>query len=110
MYYVFVILSVLVASAAQILLKIGATNTHNSLFLDYFNPWVISGYVLICFSLVVNIFSMSHGIQVKELSIIESLSYLFVPCLSWLCFNEEITRRKACAIAVIMVGIVIFFI
>ena len=47
---------------------------------------------------------------VKEVSIIEALSYLFVPVLSWLFFKEKITWRKAGAIVVIMAGVVVFFI
>ena len=46
----------------------------------------------------------------KEVSIIESLSYLFVPLLSWLFFKERITWQKAGAIAVIMTGVVVFFV
>ena len=60
-------------------------------------------------ALLLNIFCLSHGVQVKEVSIIESLSYLFVPVLSWLFFKEKITWRKAGAIAVIMTGVVVFF-
>ena len=60
-------------------------------------------------SLLLNIFCLSRGIQVKEVSIMESLSYLFVPLFSWLLFKERITWRKASAIAVIMVGVIVFF-
>ena len=60
-------------------------------------------------SLLLNVFCMAHGILVKEIGGIESLSYLFVPILSWLFFNERITWRKAGAVLVIMVGVVVFF-
>ena len=50
-----------------------------------------------------------RSVQVKEIGGIESLSYLFVPLLSWLFFKEKVTWRKASAIAVIMVGVVVFF-
>ena len=61
-------------------------------------------------SLLLNIYCLSHGVQVKEVSIIESLSYLFVPILSWMVFKERITWKKAGAIAVIMIGVVAFFV
>ena len=60
-------------------------------------------------SLLLNVFCMAHGVQAKEISTIESLSYLFVPCLSWFFFKEKITWRKVGAVAVILVGIVTFF-
>ena len=109
MYYIIVILSVLIASVAQMLLKKGATLPHESFIGEYLNRWVIGGYALLGLSLVANIFAMSHGVHVKDVSIIESLSYLFVPLLSLLLYKEKIGWRKIGAIAVIMAGIVIFF-
>ena len=108
-YYLLVILSVLSAAGAQMLLKQGAKKEYSSLLRQYLNPWVISGYGIMGASLLLNIFCLSHGVQVKEVSVIESLSYLFVPVLSWLFFKEEISWRKAGAITLIMLGVVFFF-
>lgn len=110
MYYLLVILSVLSAAGAQMLLKQGAKKQYPTLIRQYLNPWVMWGYGVMGASLLLNIFCMSHGVQVKEVSIIESLSYLFVPVLSWLVFKERITWKKAGAIAVIMVGVIVFFV
>lgn len=110
MYYLLVIVSVLAAAGAQMLLKQGAKKQYPTLLRQYLNPWVIGGYGIMGCSMLLNIFCLSHGVQVKEVSIIEALSYLFVPCLSWLFFKESITWRKAGAIAIIMVGVVVFFV
>ena len=109
MYYILVILSVFAAACAQMLLKRGAQQNHAVFWRQYLNPWVIGGYAIMVCSLVLNIFCMSRGVQVKEVSAIESLSYLFVPCLAFLIFKEKITRRKAIAIAVIICGVLLFF-
>lgn len=109
MYKLLVLVSVLAAAGAQMLLKQGAKKEYSSFVRQYLNPWVIGGYGIMGTSLLLNIFCLSHGVQVKEVSIIESLSYLFVPLLSWLFFKEKVTWRKAGAIAVIMVGVVVFF-
>lgn len=109
-YQILVVCSVLAAAGAQMLLKQGAKTQYTSFLRQYLNLWVIGGYGIMGISLLLNIFCMSHGVQVKEVSIIESLSYLFVPLLSWLFFKEKITWRRAGAIALIMVGIVFFFI
>ncbi len=109
MFYIVVIVSVLVASCAQMLLKKGASLSYTSFLKEYLNPWVICGYTLMGFSLVVNVYAMSKGIQVKEVSIIESLSYLFVPLFSFFFFQEHITRRKVLSIFVILMGIAVFF-
>lgn len=110
MFYILVILSVFAAACAQMLLKQGARRNYAGFWQQYLNPWVIGGYTIMACSLVLNIFCMSHGVQVKEVSIIESLSYLFVPVLAFLLFLEKITRCKLAAIAIIITGIIIFFV
>ena len=109
-YYLFVVFSVLAAAGAQMLLKQGARKQYSLFWRQYLNSCVIGGYGIMGASLLLNIFCLSHGVQVKEISTIESLSYLFVPCLSWMFFKEKITWRKAGAIAVIMAGVVVFFV
>ena len=109
LYYVFCLVSVFSAACAQMLLKQAARKQYPSFLRQYLNPLVIGGYGIMGCSLLLNVFCLSKGVQVKELGGIESLSYLFVPCLSWLFFKEKITWRKAAAIAVIMAGMVVFF-
>lgn len=74
------------------------------------NGWVIGGYAIMFGTMVMNIFAMSKGVQIKELSIIESMSYLFVPALSFIVFQEKLTWRKILAIAIIITGIIVFFV
>lgn len=109
MLYLLVILSVFLASGAQMLLKKGALQPHGSFLKEYLNPWVIGGYVILGLTLVLNIYAMSRGIQVKEVGIIESLSYLFVPLMSLLFFKERLTPRKTLSIVIIIAGIAVFF-
>lgn len=110
MYYILVILSVFAAACAQVLLKQGARKGYTPWWRQYVNGYVIGGYAIMLAAMAVNIFAMSRGVMVKEVSIIESLSYLFVPVLSFCFFRERITWRKVCAIAVIMIGVIIFFV
>ena len=109
MYYALVILSVFAAASAQMLLKQGARQNYANFWRQYLNPWVIGGYAIMACSLVLNIFCMSRGVQVKEVSTIESLSYLFVPFLTFLLFRERITWRKIGAILIIISGVILFF-
>ena len=108
-YKILVVFSVFAAACAQMLLKQGAKKDYPSFIKQYLNPWVISGYGIMGLSLLLNIFCMSKGVMVKEVSIIESLSYLFVPLLSFVIFKETISRRKILAIGVIMSGVIVFF-
>lgn len=109
LYYLLCVFSVLSAAGAQMLLKQGASKKYGNIIRQYLNPWVIGGYAIMGCTLLLNVFCMSRGVLIKELGGIESLSYLFVPLLSWLFFKERITWRKAGAIAVIMAGVVVFF-
>ena len=110
MKYLIVILSVFLASCSQMLLKQGARQEYGVWWRQYVNGWVISGYAIMFGTMVMNIFAMSRGVQIKELSIIESMSYLFVPTLSFILFKEKLTWRKIAAIAIIIIGVIVFFV
>ena len=108
-YALIAIGSVFTAACAQMLLKQGARRGYSPWWRQYLNGWVISGYGIMFATMVVNIWCMHHGLQLKELSIIESTSYLFVPALSWAVFKEPISWRKGLAIGVIITGVIVFF-
>lgn len=108
-YKLIVILAVFTAACAQMLLKKGAIIHYPNVLRQYLNPWVIGGYTIMGLVMLVNIWAMSRGVLLKEVGIIEALSYLFVPALSWFFFRERITWLKAGAIGIIMIGIVVFF-
>ena len=110
LYYIIVILTVFAAACAQMLLKQGARREYASWWRQYFNPWVIGGYGIMACSLVLKIWCMSKGVQVKEVSVIESMSYLFVPILAFMLFKEKLTLRKVCAIGIIITGVILFFV
>ena len=101
---------VFTAACAQMLLKQGARKGYSPWWRQYINPWVISGYTVMFIAMAANIWCMHKGLQLKDLSIIESMSYFFVPALSWCIFREPINRRKALAIGVIIIGVIVFFI
>lgn len=108
-YHLIVAGSVLVAAFAQMALKKGASLEHSSVIFEYLNVWVIGGYALMLASLLIDVWAIGKGVQVKEVSTIESLSYMFVPLLGWLFFGERISLKKAGAIALILGGVVVFF-
>ena len=110
MIYLLVICNVFLSSISQMLLKKGADNNHTSIVTEYLNPWVVGGYAILGCTLLINVFALSKGVKLKELSIMESLSYFFVPILSMLLFKEKLSSRKIASIFLIIIGIIIFFI
>lgn len=109
MFYALALFNVFVAALAQMLLKKAADSRHSSIVREYLNPWVISGYGLMALVLISNIYVLSNGVLLKELGTIEAFSYLFVPVLAFIFFKEKLSPRKMLSIALILVGVVIFF-
>ena len=110
MMYIIVISSVFIAACAQMLLKQGARQQYDTWWRQYINGWVIGGYAIMLGTMLMNIFAMSRGVLVTEVSIVESMSYLFVPILSFVIFKERLTWSRVGAIFVIIIGIIMFFV
>ena len=109
MTYLFVILGILSCSLSQLLLKKSAKVDHTSTIYEVVNPMVILAYTVFFCSLLVNIWAMSKGVQLKEMAMLESLGYIFVPLLSWLFLKETITKRMVLAVFIIISGIIVFY-
>jgi len=109
-FHLIVLAGVLASAFAQMLLKRGAMLEHRSIVFEYLNPWVIGGYLILFGVMLLDVWAISKGVQIKEVSIIESASYLFVPLLGWAFFSEKISPAKMAAIVLILGGITIFFI
>ena len=109
MTYFFVILGILSCSLSQLLLKKSAKVVHSSKVNEVLNPMVIIAYAVFFCSLLVNIWAMSKGLQLKEMAMLESLGYVFVPILSFLVLKEHITLRTVCATLMVVLGIFVFY-
>jgi drug/metabolite transporter (DMT)-like permease len=109
MIYLLVILGIFSCSLSQLFLKKSANREHRSKLFEIINPLVIFSYGIFFCSLLINIWAMSHGLELKELAILESLGYVFVPLLSYLVLKETISMRTITAIAVILFGIFVFY-
>lgn len=109
MIYLFVLLGILSCSLSQLLLKKSAKTVHSSKVCEVLNPMVIIAYAVFFCSLLVNIWAMSKGLLLKEMAMLESLGYVFVPLLSFLILKEKISRRTICATLMVILGIFVFY-
>ncbi len=109
MVYLIVILGILSCSFSQLLLKKSAGKVYRSGIFEMLNPLVLFSYAIFFVVLVVNIWALSKGMQLKELAVLESTGYIFVPILSWLFLKEQITKRTILAILMIISGIIMFY-
>ena len=108
MHLLILILSVLIASFSQILLKKSATKKYSSVIREYLNPWVITGYAMLFLSMFLTVLAF-RGMDYKNGPVIESLGYVMVLFLSRVFFGEKISGRKVVGTVCILAGIMVFY-
>ena len=106
-YIIVWIISVLISSIAQVMLKAEANKEHESRIREYLNPMVITAYGIFFLSTFLTMYALKY-VPLTYSPIIEPLSYIFVPVIGVLALKEKISRRRVLGIAVMFVGIVIF--
>lgn len=108
-YYALVIAGVFLSSCSQLLLKKSADTNHDGIISNLMNWRVIIAYTVFLGSLLINITAMHKGVLLKDIPILESLGYVFVPLLSWMILKEKATKRTVICILLILCGIYIFY-
>ena len=108
-HYVYLIASVLAASLSQLLLKKGAMQRYASLWREYWNPWVLCGYLVLLCSVFLTICGL-RGLDYLNAPIVESLGYVLVPVFGAVFFREKLGWRRLMGIGCIVVGMVVFYI
>ncbi len=106
-YVIILIVSVLVASFSQILLKKGASKKYPNVIREYLNVYVISGYGLMFVSLFLTMISYRGFSFFAAVPVMESLGYVVVMFLGYFFFKEKITVKKLVGILLILCGIFI---
>lgn len=101
------LLSVVIASCSQILLKKSAMKQYTSFVREYLNPYVIIGYGMLFGSMILTILAYK-GIEFKNGPIMESLGYVLVIIMSRFIFKEKITRSKVLGTLLILIGVTVF--
>lgn len=109
LFYILVIAGIFLSACSQLLLKKSADKEHRNFLCSMFNWRVITAYAIFFGSLFINITAMSKGVKLKDMPILESLGYVFVPLLSYMVLNEKITKRTLVSIALILIGIFVFY-
>lgn len=108
-FYILVIIGVFLCSCSQLLLKKSADMECKNLIQSILNWRVILAYSIFFGSIIINITAMQNGVCLKNLPILESLGYIFVPFLSFLMLKEKITKQTFLSILLILIGIYLFY-
>lgn len=108
-WYLLVIIFVFFCSCSQILLKVSATQEHKDWISSIINWRVLLSYVVFLLSIPINICAMQHGLELKNIPILESFGYLFVPVLSRLLLKEKLSMRVIMSMILVFLGIMFFY-
>ncbi len=106
-YILLWLFSVLISSVSQVLLKMAANHHYESRLREYLNVYVITAYSIFLLSSVLTLLALRH-VPYSRSPIIESMSYVFIPIMSFLILREKVSRRRILSIALILIGVVIF--
>ena len=96
------ILSVVVASFSQILLKKSAQKTYRSIIYEYLNPYVICGYGMMFLSMFLTIIAYS-GMDFTNVQIVEATGYIMVLHVIILVLSRDL------GMALIFAGIAVYY-
>ena len=102
MYISMFVISILIVSFSQILLKKGAELKN-----IYINKYTIVGYSLMALSMVFTLIGYK-GVDLTMSGILQGLSFIFVPILSIYLLKEKINKTTIIGILFIIAGIVIY--
>lgn len=106
-YFAIAILSGMLSSFSQILLKKSAQKQSRTVIQEYLNPYVIGGYVITALCMILTVIAY-RGVPFKYGAVLESLTYLYIMILSKLFLGEKLTRKKIAGNIVIVIGVIIF--
>lgn len=109
-YYLIVVAGVFACSISQIFLKKSATEEHGSKLAVMLNWKTIIAYSIMFVTLVANIYAMKMGVLLKEMAVLESLGFIFVPVLSKFFLSEKIRTNSIIAVLFVVLGIVVFYV
>lgn len=100
------VVSVLISSVSQIMLKKSAQKTYPSRIREYLNPLVIAAYTLFFGCTLISMYAL----KVVPLSFspaLEATGYIFIPVLSYIFFKEKLTKRQFIGMLLIIAGIIV---
>ena len=106
-YSIIYVCGVLVASIAQIILKLSTRKQYDSIIGEYLNPYVIIGYGMFFASTIINIFALSK-IDLSLGAALEALGYIFVAVLSFFILKETSTLKQIVGYVCIIIGVIFF--
>ena len=107
LYSGIMLISILISSVSQIMLKKSAQKKYPSKIKEYLNPMVIIAYGLFFGCTLITMYSFKV-VPLGMAPVLESAGYIFVAVLSFIFLKEKLTKRQLLGMALIIIGIVVY--
>ncbi len=101
------LVSILISSVSQIMLKKSAQKKYPSKLKEYLNPMVIIAYGLFFGCTLITMYSYKV-VPLGMAPVLEAAGYIFVAVLSYIFLKEKLTKRQLIGMALIIGGIVVY--
>lgn len=101
------LVSVLISSISQIILKKSAVRKYDSVIKEYLNVRVICAYAMFFLSTLLTMYAYT-GVPLTLGTLLESAGYIYIPLLSLIFLKEKITPRMVVGSLFIICGIIIY--
>ena len=107
-FYAFLLLlGTFISSISQVMLKTAANKHFDSILKEYLNPLVIGAYAIFITSTFLSILAY-RGIPLSMGPILEATGYFYVTFFGVKLFKEKMSSKKLAALALIIVGIIVY--
>ncbi|EFB75385.1 EamA family transporter [Subdoligranulum variabile] len=106
-YVLLYLFSTFLASVSQVLLKKAAVREHKSLLAEYTDWRVLLGYGLFVGCTLLTMLAYK-GVPLNVGPVLEATGYLYVTIFGITIFHEKMNPRKILALALIIVGILVY--
>ena len=101
------IVSVMISSFSQVLLKMSANIERKNKIYEYLNKYVIIAYAILMLSLFLTMIAY-RKVNLALGAILEALGYVVVAIMSKMFLKENINKKKMLGMCIIIIGIIIF--
>lgn len=107
LYSLILLAGVFISAVSQVLLKKSALKQYDNPVKEYMNPLVIVAYIMFFGTTLLSV-AAYRGIPLSLGPVLEATSYIYVTVFGVKFFGEKINRKKVCALAVIIIGILVY--
>lgn len=107
LYSAVLLLDIFISAISQVMLKKAAQKEYKSVIEEYMNPLVIFAYSLFVVATFMTIFAYKV-VPLSMGAIFECTGYIYVTLFGIKIFHEKVNKKKIIALAVILIGIIIY--